>query len=196
MDGRSNGFPWFAIHCRSRREKMVSEALQSQGYEDFLPLHIVKRRWSDRTKELEQPLFPGYLFCRLDFEKRLPVLQVPGVVSIVGFGAAPFPVKQEEVEAVQAVLRSGLHLSRWSGVPIGTPVEIETGPLAGVRGTLVEFKRQQQLVVSVTLLQRSVAVEIDPATARPLGEFSHRSPLAQSARVGGKQMAHSRPSAA
>lgn len=183
MESRVDHWPWFAIHVRSKQERIVSQTLRGQGYEEFLPFLKVTRTWSDRTKQLEEPLFPGYLFCRLNFEERLPVMKIPGVVSIVGFGNGPFPVSQQEVEAVQTVVRSGLPLSRWSDTVVGTPVQIEAGPLAGVTGTLVEFKNQHRLIVSVTILQRNVAVEIDASTARPVSQKSirpggqeHRSP--------------------
>jgi transcription antitermination factor NusG len=174
MEPNVDHWPWFAIHVRSKQEKMVSHALRGQGYDEFLPFLRVTRTWSDRTKQLEEPLFPGYLFCRLNFEDRLPVMKIPGVVSIVGCGNAPFPVSQREVEAIQTVVRSGLPLSRWSDTVAGTPVEIEAGPLAGVRGTLVEFKSQHRLIVSVTILRRNVAVEIDASTARPLSQSAYR----------------------
>ena len=170
MESKVGHWPWFAIHVRSKQERIVSQTLRGQGYEEFLPFLKVTRTWSDRTKQLEEPLFPGYLFCRLNFEERLPVMKIPGVVSIVGFGSGPFPVSQQEVEAVQTVVRSGLPLSRWPDTVVGTPVQIEAGPLAGVRGTLVEFKSQHRLIVSVTILQRNVAVEIDASTARPIGQ--------------------------
>jgi transcription antitermination factor NusG len=174
MESRVDHWPWFAIHVRSKQERIVSQTLRGQGYEEFLPFLKVTRTWSDRTKQLEEPLFPGYLFCRLNFEERLPVMKIPGVVSIVGFGNGPFPVSQQEVEAVQTVVRSGLPLSRWSDTVVGTPVQIEAGPLAGVTGTLVEFKNQHRLIVSVTILQRNVAVEIDASTARPVSQKSTR----------------------
>ena len=183
MEPNVDLWPWFAIHVRSKQEWMVSHALRGQGYDEFLPFLRVTRTWSDRTKQLEEPLFPGYLFCRLNFEERLPVMKIPGVVSIVGCGNAPFPVSQREVEAIQTVVRSGLPLSRWSDTVAGTPVEIEAGPLVGVRGTLVEFKSQHRLIVSVTILRRNVAVEIDASTARPLSQSAYptlrpRTPLA------------------
>jgi transcription antitermination factor NusG len=177
MEPRVDHWPWFAIHVRSKQERIVSHTLRAQGYDEFLPVLKVTRTWSDRTKQLEEPLFPGYLFCRLNFDKRLPVMKIPGVVSIVGFGNAPFPVSQREVEAVQTVVRSGLPLSRWSDTVAGTAVEIDSGPLAGICGTLVEFKSHHRLVVSVTILQRNVAVEIEASTARPISQSACQTPL-------------------
>jgi transcription antitermination factor NusG len=175
MEPRADHWPWFAVHVRSKQERIVAQTLRGQGYVEFLPLLKVTRNWSDRTKQLEEPLFPGYLFCRLNADERLPVMKIPGVVSIVGFGNAPFPVSQQEVEAVQTVVRSGLPLSRWSDSVMGTLVEIGAGPLAGVRGTLVECKSHHRLVVSVTILQRNVAVEIDASVARPVSQSAHPS---------------------
>jgi len=80
MEPRVDHWPWFAIHVRSKQGRIVSHTLRGQGYEEFLPFLKVTRTWSDRTKQLEEPLFPGYLFCRLNFEERLPVMKIPGVV--------------------------------------------------------------------------------------------------------------------
>src|SRR4051794_63429 len=95
---------WFALRTASGREKAVATQLQSKGYEEFLPSYRIKRRWTDRTKELDLPLFPGYLFCRFAFNNRLPILVTPGVKLIVGFGRVPTPVSVAEIEALQRVV--------------------------------------------------------------------------------------------
>src|ERR1700693_3660828 len=96
--------PWFAIHVRARREKDVAERLSGTGYEWFLPLYKCRRRWSDRIKELEAPLFPGYLFCRFDPQDRLPILKTPGVIQIVGVNRTPVAVDEAEISAVQTMV--------------------------------------------------------------------------------------------
>jgi transcription antitermination factor NusG len=150
---------------------VASATLRGKGYEDFLPLYPSRRRWSDRIKELELPLFPGYLFCRFDVSDRLmPILTTPGVIGIVGAGKTPIPVGDEEIESIRAILRSGLAAQPCSFLGIGSRVYVERGPLAGVEGIVTSTDKVYRLVVSVDLLQRSVAVEIDRDWARPIAD--------------------------
>jgi transcription antitermination factor NusG len=144
--------------------------LRETGYEEFLPTYKLESRWTDRTKIIDQPLFSGYVFCRLNLNDRLPVLQVPGVVGLVGVGKVPAPVPEEELERVRALVRSGLLVTPWPFLEVGQSVLIERGPLAGLEGILQRFKGKLRIVVSVTLLQRSVSAEIDRAWIRPLGK--------------------------
>jgi transcription antitermination factor NusG len=161
--------PWYAIRIHSRLGSVAAATLRGKGYEEFLPLYRSRRRWSDRTKELELALFPGYLFCRFDVSDRLmPILTTPGVIGIVGAGKTPIPVDDEEIEAIRVVLRSGLAAQPWPFLPVGSKVYIEGGPLAGVEGIITNTRKVYRLVVSVNLLQRSVAVEIDREWARPI----------------------------
>lgn len=109
------------------------------------------------------PLFPGYLFCRFDALKRLPILTTPGVIQVVGYSRQPAPVEESEIKAIQTLVASGLSNQPWPYIRVGDMVEIHSGPLRGLTGILTEFKGKHKLIVSVTLLQRSVAVEIDSA---------------------------------
>lgn len=152
---------WFALRVRSHCEKPIAAILHNKGYQEFLPLYRSRRRWSDRTKQLELPLFPGYVFCRFDPCDRLPILTTPGLVHIVGIGKTPVPVDDQEIEAIHAIIRSGLAAEPWPFVKVGNLVRINHGALCGLEGILLEFKKRHRLLVSVTLLQRSVAVEID-----------------------------------
>jgi len=142
--------------------------LCGKGYETYLPLYRSERRWSDRVKKLDLPLFPGYLFSRFDVLHRLPVLTTPGVTGIVGAGKTPLPVDDEEIEAVRVVLHSGMKAQPWPFLGVGSRVYLETGPLAGVEGIIVNTDKVYRLVVSVSLLQRSVACEIEREWARPI----------------------------
>jgi transcription antitermination factor NusG len=162
---------WYAIRVRSRFEQAVSTALRGKGYEDYLPVYRSRRRWSDRSKDLELPLFPGYLFCRFDVQVRLPILTTPGVISIVGTGRAPVAICDQEIDAIQAVIRSGLHVQPWPQLVVGSRVVIEEGPLKGLEGVAMDVKKKYRLFVSVPLLQRSVSVEIDREWVRPLSTF-------------------------
>jgi len=160
-------YPWFALRVRSRFEKVSSLSLQSKGYEVFSAVYRCRKRWSDRTREVEIPLFPGYIFCRFEPSRRLPVLTTPGVVAVIGARGVPQPVEGTEIEAIQRTLRSGFAVESCPFLSVGEKVRIQHGGLTGVEGILVKVKSRHRLVVSVTLLQRSVAVEIDDAVVHP-----------------------------
>lgn len=164
----SQRFSWFALQVRTRHEPGVAGFLESKGYEIFMPTYTCRKRWSDRVKSVESPLFPGYLFCRFDCQDRLPILKTPGVIQIVGYNRVPVPVEESEIQAIQALMKSGLPNQPWPFLSVGDRVRIEAGPLRGCEGLLVEFKGNHRLVLSVTLLHRSVAVEIDSACVKAL----------------------------
>jgi transcription antitermination factor NusG len=153
--------PWFAIMVRATREKNAAMFLESAGHECFLPVTKLARQWSDRIKESERSLFPGYFFCRMNPLNRLPVLMTPGVIRIVGIGKTPIPVEEEEVTAIQRAAESGLSIVPWPYMQVGEIARIEYGPLRGLSGIVIKIKSELKLVLSVNLLQRSVAVEID-----------------------------------
>jgi len=167
-DEPSGRFLWYALQVRTRYERVVAEYLSGLGYEWFLPLCRDRKRWSDRVKQVELPLFPGYLFCRFDVQSRLPILKTPGVVQIVGYNRQPVPVDESEIAAIQTLVSSGVPNQPCSFVEIGDRVQIESGPLRGLEGILVESRGRHKLVLSVTLLQRSVAVEIDSLSVTPI----------------------------
>jgi transcription antitermination factor NusG len=158
---------WYALRVKSRHENTVAHHLQSRGFESFLPLYKCRRRWSDRFKEIELPLFAGYVFCQFDPFDRLPILTVPGIVHVVGIGKTPVAIDEAEIAAIQTAVKSGLP-SRPCPYLIGNKVRIEYGPLCGTDGILLGFRGHRRLVLSVTLLQRSVAVEVDEDWIQPL----------------------------
>jgi transcription antitermination factor NusG len=169
---------WLALQVRSRYESTVAEHLSGNGYERFLPFYKCRKRWSDRVKEVDAPLFPGYLFCRFDPKNGLPILKIPGVIQIVGCNGTPLPIDDGEIDAIQRFITSGIPSQPWPFLRVGDRVRIESGPLCGVEGILIEFKGNHRLIVSVTLLQRSVAVSIDSAlvsSLRPSREASQTS---------------------
>jgi transcription antitermination factor NusG len=159
---------WFAVRTATGRERFVSTQLQGKGYEDFLPTYRSRRQWSDRTKQLELPLFPGYLFCRFDFSNRLPVLITPGVKVIVGFGKIPAPVSCEEIESLRHVVSTGASATPWPYLSVGQKVQVREGALTGLEGILLQVKNSLRIVLSVELLRRSVAVELDSASVAPV----------------------------
>jgi len=154
-------YPWFALQVRVRHEVAVSDHLHGKGYEWFLPLYKSRRRWSDRVKEVEAPLFPGYLFCRFDPQDRLPILKTPGVAQIVGYNHIPIPVDEHEITAIRRLVASGVPNFPCAYLEVGSKVRIDTGALRGLEGILMDVKGKRRLVLSISLLQRSVAVEID-----------------------------------
>lgn len=158
---------WYAVAVRSNFERIVAQSLRQKDYEIFLPAYLSKRRWSDRTKVVECALFPGYVFCRMDLGQRVPLLNTPGVASIVGIGGCPLPVEDREIEAIRRIVASGLPVAPWPFLKTGQFVYITHGPLAGVEGIITAFRNQSRLVVSVQMLQRSVTVEIESEWAEP-----------------------------
>lgn len=158
---------WFALRVRSRTEKVVAETLRAKGYEQFLPLCRQKRQWSDRVAEVDLPLFPGYVFSRFDATHRRPILTIPAVIEVVGFAKVPHPVDDSEIDALQRFVGSRLEVEPWPFTHVGRKVRIIRGPLAGAEGILTAVKTRHRLIVSVSLLQRSVAVEIPDDSAWP-----------------------------
>ena len=159
---------WFALHTRARWESSAADLLRGKGLETLLPTYTTRRKWSDRVKVVESPLFPGYLFCRFDVHNRLPVLMTPGVISVVGRGKAPVAVDEAEIASIRAAIGSGVHLEPWPYLEVGERVRIKHDVLDGMEGILTSFKGGHRVIISVTLLRRSVALEIDRSRILPL----------------------------
>ena len=155
--------PWYALQVWVRKEGLIATQLESQGFECFLPKYKSLREWSDRTKEVEQPLFPGYVFCRFDYTQRRPIVVTPGVLQVVGCGRTPLAVEDREIEAIQTAMASGIATQPWPYLEVGERVRIHSGKLSGLEGILINFKGNHRVVLSVSLLQRSVALEVDLA---------------------------------
>jgi transcription antitermination factor NusG len=166
-NGITSELQWFALQVRAQRESHVAGHLIGKGYEIFLPMYSCRKRWSDRIKTVELPLFPGYLFCRFDPYKRLPILKTPWLLQIVGFNHIPAAVDDEEIIALRKLVSSGVAAQPCPFIGVGDKVRIESGPLCGVVGVLTHFKGNHRLVVSITLLRRAVTVEIDSALVSP-----------------------------
>jgi len=165
----SNNLSWFALQIRSRWEGATAGLLRGKGLETLLPTYTTKRKWSDRFKVVEAPLFPGYVFCRFDVHDRLPVLITPGVISVVGRGKTPVAVDDREILSIQAAIGSGIQMEPWPYAQIGERVRVKDDVLEGMEGILTSFKGSDRVVISVTLLRRSVALEIDRSRITPLG---------------------------
>src|SRR6476646_1488639 len=153
---------WFAIRTSPRWEALASTELTQRGLETYLPVCRVKRRWSDRTKIMDQPLFPGYLFGRFHLNDRVRVLQAPGVKQILGIGNTPAPISAAELDNLRKLVAANPVMVPWPYLQAGQRIRIDRGPLAGVKGFVVRAEEESlRIVVSVDLLQRSVATEID-----------------------------------
>ena len=162
---------WFALRVKSNSEKVVATIARNKGFEEFLPLYQSRHKWSDRYKSVELPLFPGYVFCRINPNVRLPLLTIPGALHFIGIGKAPLPIDDWEIAAIQRAVGSGLRLEPWAYLEVGQLVRLDLGPLAGLEGILIETRKQYRVVVSVSLLQRSVAVEIERNWVTPVDPF-------------------------
>jgi transcription antitermination factor NusG len=159
---------WYAVRVRTNYESTTATFLRSTGHVIFHPTYRDQRRWSDRVKQLEVPLFSGYIFCHMDINRRLPVLQAPGAMDIVKFGKTFVPVPDEEINSVRTIVSSPLLAKPCPYLNIGERVRVEVGPLAGVEGILLERKNDTRLVLSVNLLQRSIAIEVNLEWVKPV----------------------------
>src|SRR5208282_1346802 len=168
MSLESESQKWFALQVRTRWESSTTVLLSGKGYQAFLPTFKTKRRWNGRVREMNAPLFPGYVFCQFDPQKRLPILMTPGVLAVVGRGRMPLPVDDSEIAAIQTVVSSGLRAEPWPFLEVGQRIRVENDALQGLEGILIQFKGNHRIVVSVSLLRRSVALEIDRSCVSPV----------------------------
>ncbi len=152
---------WLAVLVKSHFERYVSLSIRSKGIEEFLPTYVRKGFGQNSHTQVHEPLFPGYLFCKPAAHERPGVLKIPGIVSFVGAGKQPFPVEEEEIAAIRKMVECAVPICLWPYTRTGQRVRIENGPLAGIEGIVVSIKGNWRVVVSITLLQRSVAAEVD-----------------------------------
>ena len=128
----SSSLRWYGIRTKSNCEWIAAQSLENRGFQQFLPAYKSRRCWSDRIVEKERPLFPGYVFCRFDVSKRLPILMTPGIVRIISFGGEPAPIDAEEIETIRSILGSGLAAEPFPYLREGQRVRITQGPLKDV----------------------------------------------------------------
>lgn len=169
-DQRVMQYPWYAITVCPRHEKKVIGHLESRAVRCFVPMYRSVRQWKDRRKELDLVLFPGYAFVQLDLQERqerLAVLTVPGVTGFITFHGDPVPVNQGEIKSINSTLASGIAVSPHPYLQKGRRVRVVRGALAGIEGILLRRKEQFRLVLSVDLIMRSMAVEVDESEVEP-----------------------------
>jgi len=157
---------WFVLRVHSRREKWIAQGLRSAGHQVCLPLTSSPRRWSDRSKNIEWPIFPGYVFCQFESRNRVPILQIPGVLSILGVAGKAMPLEPDEVQSLQVLERATVQVDSQPFLYVGDWVVIHGGPLDGLIGILKGNRKSTRVIVSVGMLQRSVAVELDRSAVR------------------------------
>lgn len=153
--------PWFAIQVATRREKHVAELLQYKGYSPFIPWRRTREKPRNQRTATDSPLFPGYLFCQFQPEANGLVVTTPGVVRILGCGRTPLPLSEDEVRHVRMIVDSCVPSESHRVLRAGSQVIITEGPLRGLVGLMVRFKKTNRIAVSVSLLCRSVLIELD-----------------------------------
>jgi transcription antitermination factor NusG len=159
---------WYAVYTCANHEKQVATHLQARAVEHFLPLYASARRWKDRRVQLDLPLFPGYVFVRLSLRDRLRVLQIPSVVRLVGFGGLPAALPDDQVAVLREGLAGQLRAQPHPFLTAGRRVRVIHGPLAGAQGIVRRKKGMVRIILSLDLIMRSVAVELDAADLEPL----------------------------
>jgi len=159
---------WYAAQTCANHEKRVLEQLSQRTVEAYLPLYASVRRWKDRRICLELPLFPGYVFVRLALRARVQVLQTPSVVRLVGFGGHPTALPDQEIDGLRRGLTRDTRVEPHPYLKVGHRVRVRTGPLQGLEGILVRKKNVSRFVISLDLIMRSVAAEIDTDELEPL----------------------------
>lgn len=159
---------WYAVYTCANHERRVADQLANCGVEHYLPQYESVRRWKDRKVRLRLPLFPGYIFAQLALRDRLRVLQVPGVVRLVGFDGRPVPVPEGDVTRIREFLDRGFRAEPHPYLTVGKRVRVSSGPLAGMQGILLRRKGKFRVVISIELLQRGLAVDVDVADVEAL----------------------------
>lgn len=158
---------WYAAYTCVRHEKRVAEQMEQRQLRNFLPLYRALHRWRDRRKEVELALFPGYVFVQMDLQHRVRVLEIPGVVHLVSFQGRPAALPAREIEALRQGADGRVRMEPHPYLQAGRRVRVRSGPVAGLEGILVRRKEGARLVVSIDILMRAVAVEVDEADVEP-----------------------------
>ena len=161
---------WYALYTKHQHEKTVARNLLCKGFETFLPLYAAARNWKDRAKLLHLPLFPCYVFLKTNLERRLAIITTPGVHALVSNGGQPAPIPTAEIESIRHVVSTSTHVEPYPFLESGDSVRVTSGPLTGIQGILVRKKTIYRLVLSVEMLGKAAAVEIDAVSIERLNE--------------------------
>ena len=161
---------WYAVYTYPRHEKSVTAHLQSQSLVAYLPTTITESRWKDRTVRLEVPVFPSYVFTRIGLDQKSKILSASGVVRILCFNGRPAPIASAEIEALKLCLDRGAVIERCASPGVGDRVRVRSGTLQGLVGQISRCKNERRLIVPITLIHQSVAVEIDVDLLEPVDD--------------------------
>lgn len=159
---------WYALYTRPRHEKRVDRQLKQKGIESYLPLRKELRQWSDRKRWVEEPLFRCYVFVRIPLQDYILALQTHGVVRMVSFNGRPAPIPDEQIEAVRRILEEIRTVEPVSYLVIGQRVEVIKGPLAGIRGVLIQKRNQNRLVIAIDSIRQAISIEINADEVKPV----------------------------
>jgi len=161
---------WYVLYTKPRFEKKVHQQLLQKQIESYLPLQKVIRRWSDRKKKVEEPLFPNYVFVHTNEKERLASLAAFGVVRCVSFAGRVAVVPDAQIESLKRMLDEEKSVEVYPTIPIGTKVKIVRGPLCGIEGTLTDIRGVKRFAVTIDALQRSVLIEIKASDVKAISE--------------------------
>jgi len=164
---------WYAVYTYPRHEKSVADQLKTKFVEAFLPTYTSRSRWKDRSVEISKPLFPGYVFTRINLEDRIKVVTVPSVVRILSFNGRPAEVSDQEIESIRLCLEGGAKLEAHPFPEMGECVRVCTGAFEGVEGVVVNSKNKCKVIISISLIHQSVALEIDAKHLEPVRYAPH-----------------------
>ena len=162
MNETTEKYRWYALHTRHRHEKKVNQRLLEKGVESYLPLNTHYRKWSDRYKEVKEPLFSCYVFVRIDLRHQLSALQTDGAVGLVSFSGIPAPIPDEQIEALQRIVEGNRHVDYAEYMPPGSRVKVTQGPFQDIEGIMVRTKSENRLIISIDGIRQAISVEIDP----------------------------------
>ncbi len=175
--GELNVVPnWYALSTKARHEKKVHNQLVRKGITSYLPLQTFYRRWSDRYKVVEEPLFSCYVFVKIVLPDRLKVLQTDGAVRLVSFNSIPATIPKSQIEAIKAILETKCAIERIDYLTPGQKVEVIQGPLRGIRGILVQIKNNYRLIVRIDSIVQAISVDIDYRDIKIIEEKTEASP--------------------
>jgi transcription antitermination factor NusG len=159
---------WYAVYTYPRHEKVVTERLESQSVEAFLPTCVIESRWKDRRVRIQTPVFPGYVFTRIKLAERSKVFNLPGVLRILSFNGVPAPIDDAEIDAVKLCLERGGTVRPHPFIEVGERVRVRSGMLEGLEGLVARCKNDRILILPIALINQSVAVEVDADLLEPL----------------------------
>ena len=161
MDSQQDNKKWIAVYTKPRHEKTVENELLKKGFEVYLPILKERRKWSDRKKWVELPLFRSYIFVKTEIKKSLFVLQTMGVVKVIKFGGEIAVIQNDSIQAIKLMIEGGYMPEAIDYFVKGETVEVKSGPLKGLIGEVIRVDNSDRLLVRVDAIQHSISVQID-----------------------------------